>query len=275
MTSRTATGRDRSGLPSLRRWSRGEFALAALLLALAAAAWLLTHRLAMPDMRIGILTGAHPMDQTMRGPGWAETGLFLGTWFVMMAAMMLPAIAPFTVGMTRLMRAGGTGWSGTVALTMGYFVVWVVVGVIAFAAVQGLDAIARTSPAQAARAGAVILLAAGLYQFTPLKRVCLRHCRSPALLVLQHGQQAVRSRFGAFRAGLGHGGWCFGCCWALMAVLLAAGAMSLVWMGVIAAVVAVEKVHRHGETISRVFGGLLAVVGVVVLVQPGVVGVLG
>ncbi|MFC5997065.1 DUF2182 domain-containing protein [Pseudonocardia hispaniensis] len=275
MTSRVAAARGGSGVPALRHWSRGEFALAALLLALAATAWLLTHRLAMPDMRVGVLTGADPMAGTMMTPGWAATGLFLGTWFVMMAAMMLPAIAPFTVGMTRLMRAGGSGWPGTLALTTGYFVVWTGVGVLAYAAVQGLDAIARTSPDQAARAGAAVLLVAGLYQFTPLKRVCLRHCRSPALLVLQHGQQAVRSRFGALRAGLGHGGWCLGCCWALMAVLLAAGAMSLVWMGVIAAVVAVEKVHRHGETISRVFGGLLAVLAVIVLVQPGVVGVLG
>ncbi|MHA6794513.1 DUF2182 domain-containing protein [Pseudonocardia bannensis] len=278
MTSRAGTPRRGPDTPPLRRWSRAELALAGLLFALSATAWSLTHRLAMPEMSAGILTGAHPMDGTpMDGamrPGAAGAGLFLATWVVMMAAMMLPSIAPFTVGMTRLMRAGGAGWAGTAALTTGYFIVWTGFGLVAYVVVLGFEALAGGPAEPAARVGAAVLLAAGLYQFTPLKRVCLRHCRSPALLVLQHGQEAVRSRFGAFRAGIGHGGYCLGCCWALMAVLLAAGVMSLIWMGAIAAVVAVEKVNRYGETISRVFGGLLALIAVVVLVEPSVVAVL-
>jgi predicted metal-binding membrane protein len=113
-----------------------------------------------------------------------------------------------------------------------------------------------------------VLLAAGAYQLTPLKRVCPQHCRLPLLLVIQHGQTALRGPFGAARAGLAHDGYCLGCCWALMAILLAAGAMSLTWMAVIAAIVALEKLHRHGELMSRVLGGLLLAAGLALLVQP-------
>jgi predicted metal-binding membrane protein len=280
MTSGAGAHR-RLGIPPLRRWTRAELALAGLLLAVSAAAWLFTHQLAMPEMRVGILTGAHPMDEAMQPamdeamqPVTAAVVLFVGTWMVMMAAMMLPAIAPFTVGMTRIMRAGGAGLGGTAALTAGYFVVWTGAGLAAYLVLWGFEVIAAGSGEAAARAGAAVLLVAGIYQFTPLKRVCLRHCRSPALLVMQHGQKAVRSRFGAFRAGIGHGGYCLGCCWALMAVLLATGVMSLVWMGVVAAVIAVEKVHRRGGAIGRVLGWVLVAAAVAVLIEPGVVAVL-
>lgn len=274
MTSRGDAGTRAAGIPALRRWSRRERLLALSLLALAAVAWLLTNRLAMPDMTVGILTGADPMEDAMR-PGVADgVALFLVTWVVMMAAMMLPSIAPFTVGIDRIMRRAGVGRAGTVALTLGYFVVWLGAGVVAFLVVRGFDAAAADSGALAARLGGAVLLAAGLYQLTPLKRVCLRHCRSPALLLLQHGPRAVRGRVGAFRAGLGHGGYCLGCCWALMVVLLAAGVMSLVWMGVIAAMVALEKVPRRGAAISLVFGALLIILGCALLIRPEILDVL-
>ncbi|HVW44305.1 MAG TPA: DUF2182 domain-containing protein [Amycolatopsis sp.] len=267
---RADSGTRPAGVPALRRWSRRERLLALSLLALATVAWLLTNRLAMPEMTVGILTGADPMADAMR-PGLGDgVALFLVTWLVMMAAMMLPGIAPFTVGMDRIMRRSGVGRAGTIALTLGYFVVWLGAGVAAFLVVRGFDAAAADSGALAARLGAGVLLAAGLYQLTPLKRVCLRHCRSPALLLLQHGPGAVRGRFGAFRAGLSHGGYCLGCCWALMVVLLAAGVMSLAWMGVIAAMVALEKVPRRGVAISLVFGAVLVVLGCVLLARPGI-----
>lgn len=261
-------GRDSMlGVPRLRRWTQVELLLAAVLLALAAAAWLLTNRLASPGMRTGILTGASPMDETMRQ--WpADAALFVGTWVVMMAAMMLPGIVPFTVGVNRLLRARGASGANMIALIVGYFLVWAAVGVASYFFLQGLEAIVTGPSAAATRVGAGVLLVAGLYQLTPLKQVCLRHCRSPAVLLLKHGQAAVRSRFGALRAGIGHGGYCLGCCWALMAVLLAAGLMNLVWMGVIAIAVVLEKVNRHGETISRMSGGLLITVAAVLFTQP-------
>jgi predicted metal-binding membrane protein len=238
------------------------------LLALAAVAWLLTHRLAMPEMTVGILTGADPMAQTMRSGLADGVVFFLITWAVMMLAMMLPSIAPFTIAIDRIMRRAGPGRQGTITLTLGYFTVWIGAGLVAFLVVRGFEAAAEDSGALPARLGAGVLLAAGLYQVTPLKQVCLRHCRSPTLLVLQHGQQAVSGRLGAFRVGLRHGGYCLGCCWALMAVLLAAGAMSLAWMGVIAAMVALEKLPRGGQVISIVFGALLIALGCVVLARP-------
>lgn len=260
------------GIPPLRRWSHTELLLAGLLLVLAAAGWLLAALLATRDMQSGILTGAQPMGESMH-PWPVEAGLFLLTWMVMMAAMMLPSIVPFTVGVARLMRLRGAGRGGTVTMTIAYVLIWAGTGILAYPAVRGLQQVSAGPTEVAVRIGAVVLLAAGLYQFTPLKRVCLRRCRSPVFLVLQHGQRATRSRLGALQAGIQHGAYCLGCCWALIAVLLAAGAMSLAWMGVIAAIVALEKVSKRAETISRALGGVLVAVGLFLLVAPSVLAV--
>jgi predicted metal-binding membrane protein len=248
--------------------------LAGVLFALAATAWTLTHLMGTPEMRVGVLTGTDPMGDMMP-TGLVGAALFEVTWIVMMAAMMLPSLVPFTIGVDRLMRAGGAGRSGTAWLTLSYFAVWVATGAVAYLVWRGFEELAVGSPADAARAGAAVLFTAAIYQLTPLKRVCLRHCRSPSLLLLQHGPQAVASRLGATRAGLEHGLYCLGCCWALMAVLLALGVMSLVWMGVVAAVIAVEKVTRYGETLSRGLGVLLAALAVLVLLDPAVLATIG
>ncbi|WP_123686457.1 DUF2182 domain-containing protein [Amycolatopsis thermoflava] len=252
---------------SVRRWSRTEAALVVVLLVLAALAWVLTSRLATADMRMGVLTGGPAMDDmagAMR-PWPGEAALFLGVWVVMMAAMMLPSVVPFSLGMRRLLCSRGLRGHGLFA---GYFLVWAVAGIGAFAFVQGLEGAMIGPSTTAVRAGGVVLLVAGVYQLTPLKRVCLRHCRSPMALLLEHSETAMRGRFGVLRVGVSHGGYCLGCCWALMAVLLAAGMMNLVWMAVFAAVVALEKVTRHGELISRVVGGLLLATAIVLLAQP-------
>ena len=261
------TARDVSAAPQ-RRWSRAELGLAGLLLAIAAAAWLLTHRLAMPDMSTGVLTGATPMGGTMGSPV-AAAASFLATWTVMMAAMMLPSIVPFTIGISRLMRARHAPRGGLAVLTLCYFLVWIATGAAAYLVLRGVDMLPASMPTLA-RAGAGVLLAAGIYQLTPLKRVCLRHCRSPLSLVLRHGPDALRGRWGAARVGLRHGGYCLGCCWALMAVLLAVGVMSLVWMAAVASVIAVEKLYRRGELAARILGGALIAAGLVLLVQPAV-----
>jgi predicted metal-binding membrane protein len=256
------------GIPPLRRWSRAELLLAGLLLVLAAAAWLLARALTTPDMQSGVLTGAQPMGDSMH-PWPVEAGLFLLTWTVMMAAMMLPSIVPFTVGMARLMRLREASKGGPVIMTIAYILIWAGTGILAYPALRGLQLVSTGPTEVAVRAGAVVLIAAGVYQFTPLKRVCLRRCRSPVFLILQHGQRAIRSRRGALQVGIRHGAYCLGCCWALMVVLLAAGAMSLAWMGAIAAIVALEKVSKRGEIISSVLGGVLVAVGLFLLVSPG------
>lgn len=251
----------------MRQWSRAEALLVVVLLALAAAAWVLTSRLATADMRIGVLTGGptmNEMDVSMRPWPW-EAALFLAVWVVMMAAMMLPSIVPFSLGMRRLLRSRGVRGDG---LFVGYFIVWAAVGIAAFAFVRGLETVVTGPSLTAVRAGGMVVLVAGVYQLTPLKRVCLRHCRSPMALLLEHSKTAVHGRFGVLRVGLSHGAYCLGCCWALMAVLLAAGMMNLVWMAVFAVVVALEKVTRHGELVSRVVGGLLIVTAIVLLAHP-------
>lgn len=262
-------------VPALRRWSRREGLLAGVLLALAASAWLLTHLLGSPEMRVGILTGADPMGDMTMPADQMSAAFFLATWIVMMAAMMLPSLVPFTIGVGRLMRAAGAARSSTALLTLGYFTVWATTGGLAYLAWRGFEELAAASPTTVSRAGAAVLAVAAAYELTPIKRVCLRRCRSPFLLLLQHGPRAVTSRSGAFRAGVTHGAYCFGCCWALMAVLLALGVMSLVWMGVVAAAIAVEKVARHGERISQALGLLLSALAVLVLLEPAVLATMG
>lgn len=209
------------------------------------------------------------MSDSMR-PWLVGAGLFLLTWMVMMAAMMLPSIVAFTVGVARLMRLCGAARGGTVTMTTAYLLIWAATGILAYPALRGLQLVSAGATPAAVRVGAVVLLTAGVYQFTTLKRVCLRRCRSPVFLVMQHGQRATRSRLGAFQVGILHGAYCFGCCWALIAVLLAAGAMSLVWMGAIAAIVALEKVSRRGEAIGSVLGGVLIAAGLFLLAAPSV-----
>ncbi|SDP74353.1 Predicted metal-binding membrane protein [Actinopolyspora xinjiangensis] len=248
-----------------------ELLLAVVLLAFAALAWLLTHSLATPGMRLGILTGARPMAPS--GFEWTRFGFFLLTWLVMMTAMMLPGITPFTIGMSRLLRVHRAGTGSVPALVVGYLLAWLLTGVGAYACLRAFDALDVVGSATAARSGAAVLVVAGLFQFTPLKQWCLVHCRSPMALLMRHGQRAVRSRRGALLVGCGHGGYCIGCCWALMVVLLAAGMMSLVWMAGVAAVITVEKVLPHGRQSSYAIGALLLGAGLVLLVLPELVGV--
>ncbi len=268
------------GVPALRAWTRFELVLAGVLLAAAAGAWALTGAMSMPEMQSGILTGLQPMTTTPAmpampampgmepsagaGPALAAA-LFVATWVVMMAAMMLPAITPFTIGLARLLGEHPQRRRRLAALTAGYLAVWGVAGLAALGVVEAFDALAGDP---GPTTGAAVLLLAGAYQFTPLKRWCLVRCRSPLALVLRHGPRVTRSGAGALATGLTHGVYCLGCCWALMLVLLAAGVMSLVWMAVIAAVITVEKVLPRGEVLAQVIGALFLAVGVLLLAAP-------
>ncbi|MGJ7907879.1 DUF2182 domain-containing protein [Actinopolyspora sp. H202] len=247
-----------------------ELLLAVVLLTLTALAWLLTHSLATPGMRLGILTGMRPMASS--GFEWTRFGFFLLTWLIMMTAMMLPGITPFTIGMSRLLRVRQAGTGSIPALVVGYLLAWLLTGLAAYACLRAFDALAMAGSSTAARSGAAVLLIAGLFQFTPLKQWCLVHCRSPMALLMRHGQRAARSRRGTLLVGCGHGAYCIGCCWALMVVLLAAGMMSLVWMAGITAVITVEKVLPYGRQTSYAIGALLTGAGIALLALPGLVG---
>ena len=190
-------------------------------------------------------------------------GPFLGTWTVMMAAMMLPSATP----MIMLHRLGANGrvrtqlWSA--AFVAGYLVVWASVGIVVWGAAIAASAIVL--PEVRALGVAAILLIAGVYQFTPLKSRCLRACRTPADFLLTHWHRGLS---GQVRLGVEHGLYCLGCCWALMALFVGAGAMSLMWAVGIALVVLVEKVRPEGIAFGRIAGALLIAAAVIVFARP-------
>jgi predicted metal-binding membrane protein len=189
-------------------------------------------------------------------------GPFLGTWTLMMAAMMLPSATP----MILLHRLGAEGraralWSG--AFVLGYLVVWASVGIVVWGAAMATEML--VPPEQRALGVAAILLLAGVYQFTPLKSTCLRACRTPADFLMTHWHRGLG---GQLRLGVEHGLYCLGCCWALMALFVGAGAMSLPWAVAIAALVFVEKVFPRGVAIGRITGAALVVASLVLFARP-------
>ena len=196
------------------------------------------------------------------GPGAMGLGFaaFLAAWTLMMAAMMLPALAPLTSMYLRSIRSTGTAFAKTrrtAALVAGYLLAWAAFGVIAYgAALLGAD-LASNAPAVAPWVGAVLIAAAGVYQLTPLKDFCLRHCRSPVAFLLH--VSGYKGRLRDVRVGAYHGLYCIGCCWSLMVVLIAVGVMNLVWMAALTAAILLEKTWRHGVAVSRITGVLLIV----------------
>jgi predicted metal-binding membrane protein len=200
------------------------------------------------------------------GPGTDLGGLawFLGIWVTMMAAMMLPSAAPMT-----LMFARVSSSSPPSVFVAGYLAVWTAYGLAAYGAYRLVTA-AGTEWLAWDRAGPYVaggaIAAAGLYQLSPLKEVCLRYCRGPFHYVV-HGWP--KGRLGALRMGVEHGAYCIGCCWGLMVVLFALGVMSLFWMALVAGVVFAEKVLPQGLRLSRVFALVLVALGIWVAVAPG------
>lgn len=224
------------------------------LAALAAAAWVGTI----------VWIRAEDMDP-MPGTMGMSLGSFTAMWGLMMAAMMLPSVAPFvqtyqaTVVEHRLTRLG--------ALASGYLSVWVAVGVGAFYLAEwfGRLAAGRADTAQAVAVGTFAVV--GVYQLTPVKQRCLRHCRSPIAHLMHYLGYQGWSR--DVRVGAHHGWFCLGCCWALMAVMIAFGVMNVGAMVGLAVVIAVEKVWRRGEAFARVVGAACLVFAAVLVVEPG------
>ncbi len=175
---------------------------------------------------------------------------FLIAWTVMMAAMMLPSVAPVaslyarTISERRALRL--------TLFTGGYLVVWASAGVLAFALGALVGGLADANPSVGTAAGVAAYLSCGLYQLSPLKSRCLSHCRSPLSMLLKYG--SYRGSLRDLRVGLHHGAYCLGCCWSLMVVLLALGAMSLIPMVALAAIVMTEKLWLKGERFSRIVG---------------------
>ena len=262
-------------------WSRW-VVLAALLL-LTVGSWALTvyqaETMGMP-MGVAVRGGANAgMDGVgrmassgMTAAGWSVGGAatFLAAWAVMMAAMMLPAAAPMVLlfGTVQAQRRGQPTFVPTWIFVAGYLLVWSAVGLAVYLLVRlGSDLATHLGRADretwAPFALGATLVAAGLYQLTPLKRVCLNHCRSPLGFVMGHWRDG---RLGALRMGFRHGAYCLGCCWALFAVLVAAGVMSLAWMALLTLVVFVEKVLPQGRRVAVGVGAGFVVLGLLVAV---------
>jgi predicted metal-binding membrane protein len=186
--------------------------------------------------------------------------------------MMLPSVAPMVVAHARLQAARGeqgrtSALAANTLFVAGYLVAWTAAGLLGYAMFDGLRSLDLGLLAwdDGGRyvAGAVIV-GAGVYQLTTPKDACLRHCRSPAML-LRHWH---RGRLGALRMGIEHGGVCIGCCWTLMAALFALGVMSIAWMALVAALVAVEKMLPWGRAATWGTAALLLALGVLLVAAP-------
>lgn len=234
------------------------------LIALGAVGWYLTARQA-GDMN-GMLTGLGQVGTRM--PNDMAAPAFLAMWVWMMVAMMFPAIGPVVLAHRKVVRSRNEGALPTVGFVAGYLLAWTVIGLVplaAFLAFRNLPMTAADGPWLRLLAGSALVVA-GVYQFTPLKNTCLRACRSPLGFVMTHdfGTGAT----GAFRAGVSHGAYCVGCCWALMSLLVIVGLMNLFWMVALAVIFFAEKNWRYGVVLTKVAGVSIICLGVAVAVVP-------
>lgn len=245
--------------PAIPRLGRDRWQVLAFLLALTVLAWVYLFRIA-AQMNMAAMSGMAAAAAPGYSP-WAPTDAILTwlMWAVMMAAMMLPSATPMilmhaSVGRDALRR--GRRWAATAWFAAGYLGAWAGFSILATAVQWALQRAAwltpMLAPARPALAAAVLLLA-GLYQWMPFKRACLDHCRAPLHFLQQHGGFRPGA-WGSFALGLRHGGYCIGCCWALMALLFAGGVMNLAWVATLGALVLAEKALPGGIWIARAAG---------------------
>jgi predicted metal-binding membrane protein len=263
-----AKGPSAAGLKLSR--DRGVWLTGVLLIAIAALAWVAVVRQAtsMP---------AAPADAGM--PGMSQPGVplavdaaaYLAAWGVMMAAMMLPSATPMIAlygAISRNASRSEQKGASTILFALVYLAAWVAFGLPVYAASRLVAWAADMYPAVGALfpyGVAAVLLAAGLFQFSPLKRACLRVCQSPLGFLMGHWRSGYA---GTLRMAWEHAAYCAGCCWALMVVLVAAGAMSLPWVLLIAVLVFAEKLLPYGQWTARIIGGALIGLALLVVARP-------
>ncbi len=208
----------------------------------------------------------------MDGGPWTELGTagwFLGVWIVMMAAMMFPSVAPTVALYSKLRHTRAL--AAPLLFTTGYLLVWSAVGLVAYTiariGAQRFGDVLAWDRAGRWVAGATLVVAA-MYELTPLKNACLGKCRSPLGFLLGSWRDGLS---GATQMGARHGAWCAGCCWALMASLLALGVMSVVWMALVAGLIAFEKLIPSRRTATYGTAAVLVVLGVLMLFAPDVI----
>ncbi len=216
------------------------------------------------------------MDESMAMPhmmSWDASylGFLFVMWSIMMVAMMVPSVTPMVMMFTTVNRkrreSDRTDLVPVGVFASGYLIAWMVFSAAAAVAQWTLHAAALVSPmmtSSSAILGGVLLIAGGIYQWTPLKYACLIHCRTPMSFLMTSWRPG---RTGALVMGLHHGSFCVGCCWVLMALLFVAGVMNVLWVAAIAAFVFIEKVAPRGDLLGRVAGVLLVAAGTWVIHQ--------
>lgn len=207
-------------------------------------------------------------------PSVKEGVTFTFQWGVMMTAMMLPSAMPMILLYRLVANRRSAGERAIpVALFAGvYLLIWTLTGVVVYAAYVATSAVAQRSPAFNAATPyviAAVLAAAGLYQFTAVKQACLRYCESSLAFLMSRWRNGYRA---TLKIAVQHAGYCIGCCWALMAVLVAAGAMSITWVLAIATVVFAEKLLPRGWHIARIVGAIFIAIAVAMAARPDLVG---
>ena len=200
----------------------------------------------------------------------AYAALIFAMWWVMMVAMMLPSAAPVLLLFVRVNRkdkAAGAPLVPTIVFATGYLLSWGGFSAVATALQWAMESARLLSPMLVTTnrwLGAAILVAAGLWQLTPLKAACLRHCRTPLGFLIGHWRAG---QLGALRMGFEHGAYCLGCCWFLMALLFFGGVMNLYWIAGIGVFVLLEKTVPHGHWLARLAGLALIGWGVALAIQ--------
>lgn len=194
---------------------------------------------------------------------------FLGLWIAMMTAMMLPSVAPVAVLWARLIGSVAARPVRVARMGLflsGYLLAWTAYGAVVFVVLTGTGRLLVAAPTTARWLGVVILVIAGVYQMTPWKDWCLRHCRSPIGAMVHYIRFTGRIR--DLRVGMHHGAACVGCCWGLMIVLIAVGVMNVAAMIALAAVIFAEKIWRRGKSFGLAVGVLLLVTGLLAIWFP-------
>jgi predicted metal-binding membrane protein len=192
--------------------------------------------------------------------GLADLLMIFAMWSIMMIAMMVPSATPMLLTFASINRrryAQGRRFVSVWVFLAGYIASWTVFSFVATLAQWGLHNLELISPMMVGTSpvlGSLVLISAGIYQWTPFKYACLRHCRSPLAFLLNYWRDG---KVGAFLMGLRHGAYCLGCCWLLMAVLFAVGVMNLTWIIALSVFVLLEKLIPRGLIMARTAGAVL------------------
>jgi predicted metal-binding membrane protein len=196
-------------------------------------------------------------------------------WTLMMVAMMLPSASPMVLLYGHIVRQAQSkgrakrASASIAAFASGYLALWILFSVLAVGLQFWLERAGTLSGLMSSRSALLsgaLLIAAGLYQLTPLKNVCLQHCRGPAQFIVSHWRPGV---VGAFRMGLAHGVYCVGCCAVLMLILFVGGVMNLVWIAALTFFVAIEKLAPFGPTAAKALAPILILGGSALLTLGG------